>query len=255
MVLTLGSVSTRVGRLGRHGRSRRRERCRLRRQPVATQLYVNKRTAQLDAAISAEFPDHAGAGFEWRSPLAADNYREYWDAAFLRRLDLDGHVDALRRFWPSGGPHWDALAFVHLPRSGKQGVLLVEGKSYPNEMLKGSGATAPSGSESRTLIEKSLAWTQGCMGLALDTDPWTGPLYQNANRLAHTCFLESLGVRTWLVHLLFTGDPHGPTSEEQWEQAAEDANTRLGLGDIAVANTGHLLLPAGTYDELVGSST
>jgi hypothetical protein len=109
---------------------------------LQTQLYVNKRADQLDAAVRGEFSDLADATFQWRSPLADDHYAEYWDAAFLKRLHLDDHVDALAKFWARrGGPHWDALALVKLPGEPQAGVLLAEGKSYPDEMLKGSGAT------------------------------------------------------------------------------------------------------------------
>lgn len=219
---------------------------------LQTQLYVNRRTAELDTAIGAAFPSLDGATLEWRSPLAADRYAEYWDAAFLERLRLGEHADALRQFWPTGGPHWDALALVHLPGDGTPGVLLAEGKSYPNEMLKGSGTAAAVGSESRTRIEKALAWTQGRVGIPLDTDAWTGPLYQNANRLAHAYWLQSRGVHTWLVHLLFTGDPHGSTTDEEWHDAVAKADVDLGLADRKLPNTGHVFLPAGTREELLG---
>lgn len=218
---------------------------------LQTQLYVNKRTAHLDVAIRGAFADLADATFDWRSPLAGDHYAEYWDAAFLKLLELDEHVDALARFWPKrGGPHWDALALVTLPGEPNPGVLLVEGKSYPDEMLKGSsaGATDPA---SMATIEKALAWTQGRLGIPLDIAAWTGPLYQNANRLAHVYWLRSRGVLAWLVHLLFTDDPHGPTSAAQWDNALKKADTELRLTGVPVDAAGHVLLPAGTRDELL----
>jgi hypothetical protein len=218
---------------------------------LQTQLYVNKRTSELDDAIRAALPELVATTLKWRSPLAEDGYREYWDTAFLKRLGLDEHVDALKRFWPTGGPHWDALALVDLPGDSVPGVLLVEGKSYPNEMLKGSGTTAADGSRSRTLIEKSLAWTQGRVGISMNTAAWTGPLYQNANRLAHAYWLQSRGVRTWLVHLLFTGDPHEPTTDEEWEKALATADEGLGLNDVDIPLAAHVLLPAGTRADLV----
>jgi len=159
---------------------------------LQTQLYVNKRTNTLDSAIRAEFSDLTEASFEWRSPLAEDGYREYWDAAFLKCLDLDEHVEALKAFWPKGGPHWDASATVTQPGLSEPGVLLVEGKSYADEMLKGSATTAKPGSDSRVRIESALAWTQGRLGLPLDVDGWAnGPLYQNANRLTHLEWLRA----------------------------------------------------------------
>lgn len=222
---------------------------------MLTQLYVNARTPELDAGIRAEFPELADATLDWRSPRADKNFAEHWDAAFLKCLDLDAHVDALKTFWPSGGPHWDALAIASLPGSDAPGVLLVEGKSYPGEMLEGSPATSPPGSDSRVRIEKALAWTQGRLALPLNTATWTGPLYQNANRLAHLCWLQSRGVRTWLVHLLFTGAPRAPTTEKDWHDALQKADEALGLTGVAVPSAGHVLLPARPREELVATAS
>jgi len=97
---------------------------------LQTQIYANARTEELDAAVRDALPTlPADAHFEWRSPLAAERYREYRDGAFLRALELDRLRAELREFWPTGGPRWDALATVTIPRSAQPGVLLVEGKS------------------------------------------------------------------------------------------------------------------------------
>jgi hypothetical protein len=221
---------------------------------LQTQLYVNKRTADLDDAIRVALPALADASFDWRSPLAAENYREYWDAGFLKAIGLEDHTDALARFWPTGGPHWDALAVITRPGPAKAGALIVEGKSYPDEMLKGSPATAKPGSPSRSLVENALAWTQGVLGIDMDIPSWTGPLYQNANRLATLVWLRQRGIDAWLVHLLFTGDKRSPTTEHEWEQAVANADTMLGLGAVAVPWAAHVTLPAGSYEELTAAS-
>jgi hypothetical protein len=114
---------------------------------------------------------------------------------------------------------------VKLPGEPQAGVLLAEGKSYPDEMLKGSGATATDPT-SKCTIEKALAWTQGTLGLPLNTDTWTGPLYQNANRLAHLYWLRFRGVRAWLVHLLFTDDPHQKTTAAEWARRSSRLTPR-----------------------------
>lgn len=218
---------------------------------LQTQLYVNKRTAQLDEAICVQFPELVAAELEWRSPLAADGYREYWDAAFLERVDLGHRVAELKAFWPAGGPHWDALGVVPLNSATRPGVLLVEGKSYADELYSG-GTGAAEGSKSRELIEQSLGWTQRQLGAEnVAPEVWCGRLYQTANRLAHLCWLRSFGVRAWFVHALFTGDPHGPTTADQWASAVKAANRELGLPDTPIAGAGHVLLPAGTRDELL----
>jgi hypothetical protein len=60
---------------------------------------------------------------------------------------------------------------------------------------------------------------------------------------------EVLGLRAWLVHLLFVDDPHGPTSAEAWSAAIGDADRELGLlGPVPAA--GHVLLSAGKRAEL-----
>jgi hypothetical protein len=218
---------------------------------LQTQLYVNRRGRQLDDAIRAEFPELADAEFDWRSPLTTDGYAEYWDKAFLERVGLAHHAADLKAFWPNGGPHWDALAIVTVPGSDRPAVLLGEGKSYPGE-LYGSGCQATPGSQSRALIEKSLAKTRATIGLPADAlGDWCGPLYQNANRLAHVHWLRSLGVRAWLVHLLFLDDPHGPTNAAEWEAALKKADAELGLDGVSIPSAGHVLLPAGSREELV----
>src|SRR4051794_26611983 len=115
---------------------------------LQTQLYVNKRADILNDAIRSAFAELSGAEFLWRSPLAENAYAEYWDGRFLEALRLGLHADDLRKFWPSGGPHWDALANITLPDHDQHGVLLVEGKSYVDEMLKGSPPTPGPGSTS-----------------------------------------------------------------------------------------------------------
>jgi hypothetical protein len=208
-----------------------------------TQLYVNQQTAELDAAIKAEFPELAEVTIEWRSPLPADNYSEYWDRAFLEHVDQGEHAAALKAFWPTGGPHWDALAVTH-HGDGKTGVLLVEGKSYPKELYSGGCAAKPE-STSRQLIEDSLGWTQARIGVTTKTaEDWCGSLYQSANRLAFLYMLRSVGVRAWLVHVLFTGDPIGPTTAEQWEMAMTAADVELGIDGLEVDGAAHVILPA-----------
>jgi hypothetical protein len=219
---------------------------------LQTQLYVNKRTEQLDDAIRREFSDLTDATFDWRSPLADEGYAEYWDKAFLEHVDLARHAADLKAFWPTGGPHWDALAVVHRPGSDRPGVLLGEGKSYPGELRSSAGCQAKPESISRRLIEKSLGWTQEQLGVTTRTPAdWCGPLYQNANRLAHLTWLRALGVQAWFVHLLFTDDPHGRTSEAEWHVALSKADRELGLTGLTIEAAGHVYLHADSRAELL----
>jgi hypothetical protein len=218
---------------------------------MQTQLYVNVRTAQLDDVIRAEFPSLAGARLEWRSPLADDGFREYWDRAFLERVDLDRHAVELRSFWPTGGPHWDTLAVGHQPGDKRPGVLLVEGKSYPEEFF-GSRVPGRSGLAVADADRELARWTQQQLGVAgRSPADWCGRLYQSANRLAHLCWLRSLGVRACLAHLLFVDDPHRPTTVDEWAQAVRAVNAELGLESAALDGAGHVLLQAAPRSDLV----
>ena len=82
------------------------------------------------------------SGDRWVAPLETEKFREYWDAEALGILGLDTLRLPLEKFWPAGGPHWDALAIVE--GAERRGVILVEAKSYPDEVCSsGSQAMAP----------------------------------------------------------------------------------------------------------------
>ena len=44
------------------------------------------------------------------SPLRCDDYAEYSDQDFIDLLELELKSRPLDKFWPKGGPNWDALA-------------------------------------------------------------------------------------------------------------------------------------------------
>jgi len=209
------------------------------------QLYINLHAEVLDARVRESFPELSSASFDWRSPLASDGYREYWDRAFLEAVDQGHHADALAQFWPRGGPHWDGLAVV--VRDGRpRGILLVEAKAHVSELLAGSPIAASVADSSRRRIEQALAWTQGNLGICgRGAASWCDtPLYESANRLAHLQWLNCRGIDTWLVHVLFTGDDHVKAATQQdWHAAVAQADAELGLVDGAAARAGHVMLP------------
>jgi hypothetical protein len=209
---------------------------------LQTQIYVNARTSELDEAIRAALPTlPPNAAIEWCSPLAASSFVEYHDASFLGAVGQDHLAGSLREFWPMRGPHWDALARVSPVAGEPRGVLLVEGKSYPKEMA--GGGTKAEGA-SRDHILQAMAATQAAVGMTPDPERWLGRYYQFANRLAHMVWLRSQGVDAWIVHLLFTDDPHGPTSEGQWSAAMSELHAELGVTEEQLEHVGVVVVPA-----------
>ncbi len=178
------------------------------------QRTVNDRPDVFDRAL---LPLLKGArSLSWVSPLRADDYAEYRDAAFLERLQLDHLSAALGQFWPRRGPQWDALGI-----SDSGDILLVEAKAHIAEMC--SPATQASG-VSRRLIDTALFETALAFG-AVPRAAWADVFYQLANRLAHLHFLRSRGVPAWLVLVHFVGDSdmNGPRTPAEWDAAYQVA--------------------------------
>lgn len=215
------------------------------------QIYVNRRQEELSRAVQDELPSLAALKprLRWGSPLESERFIEYQDLAFLRAVGLDRLRKELGLFWPKGGPHWDALAVVEADSaSDTHGMLLVEAKSYPDEM-RASGCQASPGS--RKKIESALQKTKKWLGVPKEAD-WTGALYQSANRLAHLYFfLEIAKMPAWLANVCFLDDPRSPTTRGEWEIALARVSTDLGLTNITIPNAGLVFLEAGKREELL----
>ena len=208
------------------------------------QIYANRRAKELSQKIIQGLPSFASLDpcLHWTSPLEKDKFAEYQDSAFLKACGFEHLSSVLRKFWPRGGPVWDALARVEYgeEQTGR-GVLLVEAKSHPPEIY-GSGCQASP--KSRRKIEEALLLTKRWLGVKEDID-WTGPLYQSANRLAHLYFFrEVVNVPTWLLNIYFLNDPHSPTSHEEWKSALGRVKEELGLKRITVPYMAELFLKA-----------
>lgn len=205
------------------------------------QRYVNEHRGELNAKISAALPALEPWSIEWISPLAADGYREYYDAGFLNALGLQEHADALADFWPARGPRWDALAT--LTRDTARGALLVEAKAHTAEIETGGcGASAQSSIDK---IRRALAAAAERSGASAALDDWFDKRYQQANRLAHLYFFEKVSVPAWLVNIYFVDDKsHIPTTRENWTEALERAKTDMALNSAALPRSADVFVEA-----------
>lgn len=180
---------------------------------------------------------------KWISPLIKDNYLEYQDEEFLESVGYPNLAKSLSEFWPQGGPVWDALAILPLKSERKNGVILLEAKSYIDEML-GPGCCA--GGKSRENIMKTFEKIQNDLGV-LHNKNWLGKYYQYANRLSHLYFLRVIhNVPTWLVFLYFLGDKEqgGPINSKEWRKSINNAEQILCLPShhILSQNIVHVIL-------------
>lgn len=216
------------------------------------QIYVNRRPEELSERVVDALPPLAslGARLRWVSPIEGEKFAEYQDRSFLSAVGLEHLGRPLSRFWPRGGPAWDALAVAGAGgHSGDRGVVLIEAKSHPPGVY-GGGCRASS--RSRQKILAALERTKRWLGVPEAVD-WTGPLYQSANRLAHIYFFREIAqVPAWLVNIYFLNDPHSPTRRQEWAAALAQVKAELGLTGVAVPYTAELFLEARERRELIG---
>lgn len=198
------------------------------------QIAVNECPRMLNCAISSELPD-SPADIDWRSPLANENYKEHRDKEFLDKLGESQFLQRplpswteLYRFWPKGGPIWDAHG-----TTDKAQILLLEAKSHIAEMRgSGSGAKAQ---KSINKITDSLEKTQEFLESRLSVDWFSSPFFQYANRLAHLYwFREIKGLPAFLIMLYFLNDVEqdGPSNSAEWEAAIQEEEYSLGIPKI-----------------------
>jgi hypothetical protein len=189
---------------------------------------VDSRQQGLAQAIGRALPDLSTQRLRWVSPVQRDDYREFHDGAFLDAVGLGSHRSALRRFWPAGGPRWDALA-----TTSQEGVVLVEAKAHLGETPRLDRCRASS-RVSRTLIERSFQQAREDLAVPAQVTPWTDDNYQTANRLAFLWWLSvERSVPAWLVFLGFTDSPDwtDPLSPGSWSETMSAAFKSLGLPD------------------------
>ena len=185
------------------------------------QVAINIKKKYLDAEISKVIRKQIN--IDWKSPLQSDDYAEYRDEDFLKKLGLFKMKYTLSNFWPKNGPQWDALGV-----SGDD-VILVEAKANIPEMVSsGTGAKDP---QSIKKIRNSLDEVKKYLSVS-DTIDWTGTFYQYVNRIAHLYYLrEKNQIKAHLLFIYFINDitVHGPKTKDEWLGAIQTMECYLGL--------------------------
>ena len=185
------------------------------------QVLINVKKKYLDAEISKVIGKQMS--INWRSPLQTDDYVEYRDEDFLKRLGILGKITyPLSDFWPDNGPQWDALGV-----SGDE-IILVEAKANIPEMVS-PGTKA--GTSSRRKIKNSLDEVKKYLSVS-DSIDWTGTFYQYVNRIAHLYYLrEKNQIKARLLFIYFINDVtvRGPKTKDEWLGAIQTMECYLGL--------------------------
>lgn len=191
-------------------------------------VLVNERADMLNAHITQAF-GWRDELIEWRSPVKADGYAEYYDQEFLDRLEVENLIMPLQEFWPKSGPRWDALG-----RTETKKMILVEAKAYIEECVD---FRSEASQDSLIRIENRLDEAKAAFHASVKAC-WHAPFYQMANRLAHLYFLAGINKKdAYLVFIHFANAPdvEVPASGDAWMGAIRLARTCLGLKDSSLA--------------------
>ncbi|MEE4357027.1 MAG: hypothetical protein V2I97_11185 [Desulfococcaceae bacterium] len=160
----------------------------------------------------------------WTSPLEREQFKEYRDNAFLKKIGVENSVTyPLDKFWPGKGPVWDATGITDKGRP-----VLLEAKAHIPEIVSPPSGASPG---SLKLIEESLQAAKRHYA-PRSRSAWPGTFYQYANRLAHQYFLQKCNnTDSILIFLYFinAAEMKGPTSASEWKGAVKLIHAVLGL--------------------------
>lgn len=187
------------------------------------QILINKNTSLIDAEIRRSFKGLSKREIIWTSPIGSDDFAEYRDSDFIKKVGLDPAEIKLNKFWPAGGAQWDALA-----KTKEGDIIIVEAKANIPEIV--SSATK-AGGISKKLIDQSLLETKDYLNTKNNID-WSGKFFQYTNRIAHLYFLrEKCNKNAYLINVYFIGDKsvNGPESIFEWKGALTVLRKYLGL--------------------------
>ena len=187
------------------------------------QIAINEKPNLLNTAILNLLPTLESQDITWFSPIKSDDYAEYRDDDFLKRLNIILPNRSLYSFWPRRGPQWDGLG-----KTSNGTVFLIEAKAHISEM---QSPASHASAKSLNHIQESLREVKSVLGIQSETD-WSGTYYQYTNRLAHLYLLSELNkIPAYLVFVNFINDKemNGPTHETQWHRAIHELETHLGL--------------------------
>ena len=183
---------------------------------------INKKKKYLNAEISKVIGKQMN--IDWKSPLKADDYAEYRDEDFLKKLGILNEIKyLLRNFWPNNGPQWDALGVCD------DEIILVEAKANIPEMV--SPRTSAKNPQSINKIKNSLNKVKKYLSVR-DSIDWTGTFYQYVNRIAHLYYLrEKNQIKAHLLFIYFINDVtvRGPKTKDEWLGAIQTMECYLGL--------------------------
>ncbi|PQV63111.1 hypothetical protein B1R32_11517 [Abditibacterium utsteinense] len=191
------------------------------------QIAVNRAPNVLLDVLRPALELDSNATIEWRSPLAADDFREYRDMTALRELGIETlPMRPLADFWPQRGPVWDALG-----KSSDGQLIFLEAKAHIAEMDSPASKASP---DSLARIQKSLQEARQFFAPGSTAD-WSQNFYQYANRLAHHyLFRHENELPSHMIFLYFLNatDMSGPKSEAEWLTAIATLHSALGLSQI-----------------------
>ncbi len=188
------------------------------------QILINEHPEVIFRELAPELGLDNKDQLSWLSPCQNDNYAEYCDDDFIKKLEIELKLKSLSCFWPKRGPVWDGLG-----KTSKNDLLLLEAKAHIGELI-----TSPSDAKDQSSIAKiqtSLNDTKTFLRSGSKLD-WSTIFYQYTNRLAHLYLLRTLNkLPAYLIFIYFLNDQdmRGPSAEAEWKGAIKLLHKLLGI--------------------------
>lgn len=167
-----------------------------------------------------QMADPSVGWIRWLSPLAEMQYVEF-QSGRLKSLVPEADLS----FWPTRGPHWDAV--------GTDGhkLILVEAKSHCSETKSGM---KPRSDLSREMIRQAMRAAHNDLvtlprfglvtGQAYDAAIWENTYYQLGNRLTYFARLNQQGIATKLILVNFVEDPTWQGTNQWTDRASFESH-------------------------------
>jgi DNA-binding MarR family transcriptional regulator len=160
------------------------------------------------------------------APLDSGKQTRMWERALVNVVREAHQTDVdLATFWPASPPAFDAYAVVR-GKEGRNGIVLVEAKSQPNEFRVGKARVHEA--QSRRRIEAAVKETGDRLG-AKRRWSTASPFPDAVGRLALLSYLRELGIECWLFNLYFVSPGGAAPKVTEWWRTIEEVRDELAI--------------------------
>lgn len=191
-----------------------------------TQILVNQNTELLNKKLRETLQLNDSEKIDWISPLATDNYTEYFGQGYVDLLEYKLNVK-LEDFWPRLNFPWSAIG-----KSSSGKLILVDAKSSLSDYVA-YGANIDDWDD-----EKEVELTKHSLQLAKrffmysGTGDWLNRFHKYSSRLVNLYLLRNLNeLDVYVPFIHYLNDVNGVSTVQEWEATLELLYSYFGISN------------------------